>query len=55
MSMLDSYNASVVIGFNNINFLENPERIKDACYINPIMEDHIKNWKMYKDTKKYNL
>jgi len=51
--ILDPY--GVVIGFNGINFLENPEKIKESLYINPIMKEHIETWKLKIDTEKYNL
>ena len=51
----DPYKNGLVIGFNGINFLENPEKIKESLYINPIMKEHIETWKLKIDTEKYNL
>jgi len=53
--ILDPYNFGLVLGFNNIDFLDHPEKIRDACYINPVMKKKIKEWKIKMDANKYNL
>lgn len=53
--ILDSYNFGIIVGFNGINFLKNPEKIKDACYINSTMENKIKEYKIKFDANRYNL